>query len=124
MMTRTIALPVLLTLGTAACFTWRPYEPAAPLAESPDLPYRVRVFSGDSAPIPLNSPYVRRDSLFGRTDDRDTVGFAVADVKSLEASRFHFWRTLGATVVAPAAALLVTYAIVCDGDNCDAETLE
>jgi hypothetical protein len=123
MMTRTIALPVLLTLGTAACFTWRPYEPAAPLAESPDLPQRVRVFSGDSAPIPLNSPYVRRDSLFGRTDGRDTVGFAVATVKALEASRFHLWRTLGATIVAPAAALLVTYAIVCNGDKCDPQTV-
>ena len=48
----------------------------------------------------------------------------MADVKSLEASRFHVLRTLGATIVAPAAALLVTYAIVCDGDNCDAEAVE
>ena len=123
-MTRPVALPVLLALGTAACFTWRSYEPAAPLAESSDLPQRVRVFAGDSAPIPLNSPYVRRDSLFGRTDARDTVAFAVAEVKALEASRFHLWRTLGATIVAPAAALLITYAIVCDGDNCDAQAVE
>lgn len=36
----------------------------------------------------------------------------------------HLWRTLGATIVAPAAALLVTYAIVCNGDNCDAEAVE
>ena len=33
-MPRTIARPVLLALGTAACFTWRPYEPAAPLAQA------------------------------------------------------------------------------------------
>ncbi len=123
-MTRPIALPALLAFGTAACFTWRPYEPAAPLAESSDLPQRVRVFAGDSAPIPLNSPYVRRDSLFGRTDARDTVSFAVADVQSLEASRFHLWRTLGATIVAPAAALLVTYAIVCNGDKCEPQAVE
>ncbi len=123
-MTRPIALPALLALGTAACFTWRPYEPAAPLAESSDLPQRVRVFAGDSAPIPLNSPYVRRDSLFGRTDALDTVSFAVADVQSLEASRFHLWRTLGATIVAPAAALLVTYAIVCNGDKCEPQAVE
>ena len=123
-MTRPVALPVLLALGTAACFTWRSYEPAAPLAESSDLPQRVRVFAGDSAPIPLNSPYVRRDSLFGRTDARDTVGFAVAEVKALEASRFHLWRTLGATIVAPATALLITYAIVCNGDKCEPQAVE
>ena len=123
-MTRPIALPALLALGTAACFTWQSYEPAAPLAESSDLPQRVRVFAGDSAPIPLNSPYVRRDSLFGRTDGRDTVGFAVADVDTLEASRFHLWRTLGAPVVAPAAALLITFAIVCSDDHCEPQAVE
>ena len=122
-MARPLTLPLLLALGAAGCFTWRPYEPTAPLAQSPKLPHRVRVFVGDLA-LPLNSPHVRRDSLFGRTDDRDTVAFALADVDSLEASHFHLWRTLGATIVTPAAALLVTYAIVCDGDNCDAETLE
>lgn len=36
----------------------------------------------------------------------------------------HLWRTLGATIVAPAAALLVTYAIVCNGDNCEAQAVE
>ncbi len=123
-MPRSLALPLLLALGAAGCFTWRPYEPAAPLAESSKLPHRVRVVVGDLAPLPLNSPYVRRDSLFGRTDDRDTVAFAVADVDTLEASHFNLWRTLGATVVAPAAALLITYAIVCGGEQCDAVAVD
>ena len=123
-MPRSLALPLLLTLGAAGCFTWRPYEPAAPLAESSKLPHRVRVVVGDLPPVPLNSPYVRRDSLFGRTDGRDTVAFAVADVESLEASHFNLWRTLGATVVAPAAALLITYAIVCGGDQCEAVAVD
>ena len=52
------------------------------------------------------------------------MGFAAADVQTLEASRFHLWRTLGATIVAPATALLITYAIVCNGDNCDAQAVE
>jgi hypothetical protein len=118
-MPRSIVAPLLLAFGAAGCFTWRPYEPAAPLSESPKLPQRVRVFTVDSARVPLNSPYVRHDSLFGRNDDRDTVAFSIADVESLEASRFHLWRTLGATVVAPAAALLVTYAIVCGDGSCE-----
>lgn len=122
-MTRPVTLPLLLALGAAGCFTWRPYEPTAPLAQSPKLPHRVRVFVGDLA-LPLNSPRVRRDSLFGRTDDRDTVAFALADVDSLEASHFHLWRTLGATVVAPAAALLITFAIVCGEDRCEAQAVD
>jgi len=123
-MSRPLALPLLLAVGAAGCFTWRPYEPAAPMAESAKLPNRVRVFVRGLAPLPLKSPRVRRDSLVGRTDDRDTVAFALADVDSLEASHFHLWRTLGATVVAPAAALLVTYAIVCRDARCEAETVD
>jgi hypothetical protein len=119
-----IATPLLLSLGAAGCFTWRPYEPAAPLAESPKLPQRVRVFAGDLAPLPLNSPYVRHDSLLGRTDERKSVGFALADVDSLDSSHFHLWRTLGATVVAPAAALFITYVIVCGDGGCEPEAID
>jgi hypothetical protein len=36
----------------------------------------------------------------------------------------HLWRTLGTIIVAPAAALLVTYAIVCNGENCEAQAVE
>ena len=122
-MARPLTRPLLLALGAAGCFTWRPYEPTAPLAESPKLPHRVRAFVGDLA-LPLNSPHVRRDSLVGRTDDRDTVAVALADVDSLEASHFHLWRTLGATVVAPAAALVITFAIVCSDGRCEAQAVE
>jgi hypothetical protein len=120
---RRFALPVLLSIGAAGCFTWRPWTPAAPLSGGADLPNRIRVTTDAAKPVPLNAPYVRGDSLYGRTNDgRDTVGFAVSDVRGLEAERFHLWRTLGATVVAPAAALIATYLIVCDGGSgCEAQ---
>jgi hypothetical protein len=79
-----------------------------------------------SRPVALNAPYVRGDSLLGRTNDgRDTVSFAVADVRGLETERFHLWRTLGATVAAPAAAFIATYLIVCDGGGgCEPQAIE
>jgi hypothetical protein len=124
--TRRLVLPILLSLGAAGCFAWRPWEPAAPLAGGAHLPHRVRVTTEDSTRVALNGPYVRGDSLFGRTDDgRKGMGFALTDVRSFEAERFHLWRTLGATVALPAAALIVTYLIVCDGgESCQAQTVE
>jgi hypothetical protein len=119
--TARLVLTVLLSLGTAGCFAWRPWEPAAPLAEGSDLPHRVRITTQDSKRMALNAPYVRGDSLFGRTNDgHDTAGFAVAEVRSLEAERFHLWRTLGLTVAAPAAAVMAIYLIVCDDGGCQA----
>lgn len=121
-MIRGIVVPLLLSLGAAGCFAWRPWEPPAPLAERPRLPYRVRAFIADSTPVNLTSTYYRGDSLFGRTDAQDTVGIAVAEVRALETERFQLWRTLGATVVAPAAAFLTVYAIVCSGGDCEPQT--
>jgi hypothetical protein len=121
-----LVLPLLLALGGAGCFTWRSWDPAAPLADGAHLPHRLRVTTADRR-LALNAPYVRGDSVFGRTDadTRDTVGFAVAEVRGLEAERFHLWRTLGATVVAPAAAFVAAYLIVCDGgEGCKAQTAE
>jgi hypothetical protein len=115
---------MLLSLGAAGCFAWRPWQPAEPLARDADLPHRIRVTTEGSKRVALNAPYVRGDSLLGRTNDGQAdVGFALTDVRSLEAERFHLWRTLGATVALPAAALIATYLIVCDGgDGCQAQT--
>ena len=123
-MVRHLVLPLSLFLSTAGCFAWRPWEPPAPLAERPRLPYRVRAYVADSTPINLTSTYYRGDSLFGRTDAQDTVGFAVAEVRGLETERLQLWRTFGATVVAPVLAFLSVYTIVCSGDNCDAQPLQ
>ena len=117
-------IPLLLSVGAAGCFAWRPWEPAAPLAEGADLPHRVRVTTEGSKRVALNAPYIRGDSLFGRTDDGvKGVGLAVADIRSLEAERFQLWRTLGATVALPAAGLMADYLIVCDGgEGCQGQT--
>jgi hypothetical protein len=56
-----------LTLGIAGCFSWRPYEPAVPLAQSPGLPYRLRATLDDSSQVELTSPFVRAGTLYGRS---------------------------------------------------------
>lgn len=110
---------VTLAPGLPGCFSWRPYEPAVPLSPSTGLPYRLRATLADSTRVELTSPFVRADTLYGRSGpQRDTVAVSVAEVRRLERERFNVWRTLGVTVVAPAAALLVVYAVVCDDGNC------
>lgn len=111
-----------LMLGVAGCFSWRPYEPAAPLARSPDLPYRLRATLVDSSQVELTSPFVRADTLYGRSGpQRDTLALSVDAVRGLERERLRIWRTLGVTVVAPAAALFALFAIACGDGDCGAQ---
>jgi hypothetical protein len=111
--------PVACTLAAAACFSWRPYEPAAPLSASSGLPRRLRATLADSSRVELTAPFVRGDTLYGRSGPgHDTVAVAVAGVEGLERERFSPWRTFGVTVVAPAAALVAVYAIVCNDGGC------
>lgn len=113
--------PVVCALGLAGCFGWRPYEPAAPLSDSVGVPYRLRATLSDSSLVELTSPFVRADTLYGRSGPRrDTVGLAVADVRGLEREGLIIWRTLGA-VVAPFATFFAFIAIACAGDNCDSQ---
>ena len=110
---------LVLSLSLAACFSWRPYEPAAPLSQSTALPYRLRVTLADSSRVELTSPFVRADTLYGRSGPRrDTLALAVTEVRRLERERFSVWRTLGVTVGAPAAALVAAYAVVCGDGGC------
>ncbi len=108
-----------LGLSLAGCFSWRPWEPAAPLSPSAGLPYRLRATLGDSSRVQLTSPFVRADTLYGRSGPtRDTVALAVTEVRGLERERFSVWRTLGLTVGAPAVALVVLYAVICGDGDC------
>lgn len=110
---------VALALWVSGCFSWRPYEPVAPLSHSTRLPYRLRATLADSSRVELTSPFVRADTLYGRSGpQRDTLALSVAVVGRLERERFSIWRTLGVTVIAPAAALLVVFAVVCDDGAC------
>ncbi|HUR96254.1 MAG TPA: hypothetical protein VMY76_16865 [Gemmatimonadales bacterium] len=107
------------TISSVGCFSWRPYEPAAPLSAVGKLPHRLRASLADSSRVELTAPFVRADSLYGRSGPkRDTLALSVAEIRELERERFNVWRTLGATVVAPAAALLVVFAIACDDGGC------
>ena len=110
-----------LTLSLAGCFSWRPYEPAAPLSQSTGLPRRLRATLADSSRVELTAPFVRADTLYGRSGPkRDTTALAVAEIRRLERERFSIWRTLGVTVGAPALALAVVFAAVCSEGDCQA----
>jgi hypothetical protein len=112
---------VPVALGLMGCFGWGPYEPAAPLSSSVGLPYRLRATLADSSLVELTSPFVRADTLYGRSGpDRDTVALAVPTIHGLERERLSLWRTLG-VVVAPAAALFAVGAIACGVGDCGAE---
>jgi hypothetical protein len=111
-------LPVTCALTLAGCVGWGPYESPAPLSESRGVPYRLRGTMTDGRRVELTSPFVRTDTLFGRTGPpRDTVALAVSDVRGLERERLDIWRTLGLTV-APVAALFAVVAIGCSIDDC------
>lgn len=116
------ALAAAVALGLTGCFGWAPYEPAAPLSRAHGLPYRLRATLADSHRVELTSPFVRADTLYGRTGpQRDTVALSVGDVLGLERERLNIWRTLGVTVVAPVAVLLGVFAIVCGDGECSPE---
>lgn len=108
-----------LALSLAGCFSWKPYESAAPLSQSTGLPYRLRATLADSSRVELTSPFVQADTLYGRSGPRrDTLALAITEVRQLERQRFNVWRTLGVTVGAPAAALVAAYAVVCGDGDC------
>ena len=68
-----VAWVVAVALGLTGCFGWGPYEPEAPFSESPGLPYRLRATLADSQQVELTSPFVRADTLYGRSGpQRDT----------------------------------------------------
>lgn len=101
------------------CFSWRAYDAAAPLSSSAKLPYRMRATLADSSHVDLTAPFVRADTLFGRSGPRrDTMAVPMGRIRRLERERFNLWRTLGVTVVAPAAALFAVLAIACGDGDC------
>jgi hypothetical protein len=109
----------MLTL--TGCFAWRPYEANSTLTAEQSLPHRLRATRHDTTSIALTAPFVRSDTLFGRVR-HDTVAVPLADIASLERQYFSIWRTLGVTLGTPAAALGLTYLIVCGGDGCEEPT--
>ena len=95
--------PIAVAVGFTGCVGWKSYAPAAPLSSSTGLPYRLRATLSDSSRVELTSPFVRADTLYGRSGPhRDAVALAVPTIRGLERERLSVWRTLG-VVVAPGA---------------------
>jgi hypothetical protein len=89
---------VLLTL-VSACTRWEPYvvspEPA------PRLPSSLRVSAPSWTSLLLVQPFVRRDTLYGRSRG-DTLGIALHKIDKLERPRLDASRT-AATVLGSVA---------------------
>jgi hypothetical protein len=83
----------------AGCTRWESYDLRTPV---PALPSYVRVSAPGWAPTVLVHPFVRRDTLYGRSRG-DTLGIPLAAIEHLERPRLDGLRTT-ATVVGGMAA--------------------
>lgn len=99
-----------LVLGS--CTYWEPYAPLTPTAPSPALPSSLQVVSDTGAPLLLIEPFVRADTLFGRTG-RDTVGLPLHQLRDVRRQRVHGFRTLG--LIAGVSAVWITVGLYSGG---------
>jgi hypothetical protein len=72
----------------------------------PELPSSLRVWSSEAGATVLAQPFVRGDTLYGRSR-RDTVAFAVSDLARVERPRLDGWRTAAGVVGGLAAWITV-----------------
>jgi hypothetical protein len=108
----------LVLLLIAGCASWRAYDPALTLHAGQSLPYQIRATRADSSRLMLTDPFVRSDSLYGRSRG-DTLGMALADITLLERSRFSVSRTAALVVGVPLVGLGLTYVILCEIGDCE-----
>lgn len=87
---------IVLLMG---CTRWESYDVPTPISSMPSY---LRVSAPGQAPTELVHPFVRRDTLYGRSRG-DTLGIALAAVEHLERPRLDGLRTV-ATVVGGLAA--------------------
>lgn len=113
----------LALLATGACATWRPYEAGPNLQPGQSLPYQLRATRSDSSRIAITDPFIRSDTLYGRTRG-DTIAVPLADVAGLERSRIDGLRTIGVLVGVPAVGLGVAYLVLCVVGDCQPDYLQ
>ena len=86
---------VLLVL-LLSCTRWESYP--VPVVPAPSLPRSLRVWtSSGAAATVLARPFVRRDTLYGRSRG-DTLGIALPAIERLERPRLDGVRTAGSVV--------------------------
>jgi hypothetical protein len=95
---------VLLILG---CTRWEPY--LVPKAPEPTLPSYLRVSAPARESTVLVEPFVRRDTLYGRSRG-DTLGIGLGTIERLERPRLDGLRTT--VTVIGAVALWVTLGLL------------
>jgi hypothetical protein len=115
--TRSLAGTGLLVL-IAGCASWQTYDSARMLRPAQSLPYQLRATRADSSRTELTAPFVRSDSLYGRVRG-NTVGLPLADIASLERSRFSVSRTAALVVGGPLVGLGIAYIVLCGFNDCD-----
>jgi hypothetical protein len=94
-------LSVAFAALLAACTRWEAMP--TPIAPA-DLPRSVRVWSTDGARTLLSAPFVRQDTLYGRSGD-DTVGIALTRIERVARPRLNAAKSAG-TLVGGLAAWL------------------
>lgn len=83
-----------------------------PAPETSRLPRSLRVRTADHEAMVLTGPWVRADTLYGRSR-ADTLGIPLSAVQGLERQRLEVGRTVGS--VAGGLALWITVALVGGG---------
>lgn len=98
---------LLLLLG---CTRWESYE--VPPEPEPALPSSLRVSAPGHPSTVLVQPYVRRDTLYGRSRG-DTLGFVLPAIERVERPRLDGLRT--AAVVVGGLAAWITLGLAGGG---------
>ena len=100
---RARAPSVGLAMLLVACTRWEPVP--TPVA-STELPPSIKVWSSDGAHTVLNSPFVRQDTLYGRSQG-DTVGVALDRIDRAARPRLDAAKSAGTFVGGLAAVAAI-----------------
>jgi hypothetical protein len=92
---RSRAFAWVLFAGPLGCTRWE--SDPVPMTAGPVLTSSVRVWTSGRAATVLAQPFVRHDTLYGRSRG-DTLGIAVATIEWVERPRLDGLRTAGAVV--------------------------
>jgi hypothetical protein len=86
---------ITLTVLLGGCTRWESYP--VPRAPEPALPASLRVWSSGGVATELAQPFVRGDTLYGRSRG-DTIGVSMARIERVARPRVDGLRTAGAVV--------------------------